>query len=236
VRDLPADVPEFLRHSDQDAPVPSWSQVTRSVAMLDPVMTAAVGRVVAGAAGEFAAERVWGGWSGGIRRSVALLIDKICHEGWLDSVGEIKGWPWDGGFFFRPRVTEAGSLADVLETKARLDGVYTLCTLGNGLASYLTGWNHPGWRRSWIENDCAFGSLHVGIFENGSAEVHFDLFNPLFVNGAKASEIAKLPAIGSVNRRLFRLHRKWEGSKYGAVSRTSANLYHFIKGRVPLCF
>jgi hypothetical protein len=76
----------------------------------------------------------------------------------------------------------------------------------------------------------------VGIFENGSAEVHLDLFNPVFTNGAARSNVIKLSGFGSFNKRLFRLHRKWEGPRHAAVTRTSANFYHLMRGRVPLCF
>ena len=63
--------------------------------------------------------------------------------------------------------------------KSGQDGVYTRCSFRYGLPAYLSGWNHPGWQRSWIENDTPFASLHVGIFENGTAEAHLDLFNPI---------------------------------------------------------
>ena len=229
-------VPPFLRHSENETPVPSWRQVTRSVDSPNPSMAATVSRIVAGVDDEQAAVDVWNGWPGSYRRSVALLVDKISHEGWLDSVGPIAGWPWDGGYYFWPRIANLGMLDDVLRAKTETDGVYTRCTLRNGLAAYLSGWNHKAWKRSWIENDSPFASLHVGIFANGSAEVHLDLFNPVYTNGASRSQVRKLPCLGSYNKELFRLHRQWEGAKYGAITRTSANLYHLMRGTVPLCF
>ena len=229
-------LPAILAHSDDDTPVPTWKQVTRSIDSINSEMIAHVSRIVGSANDESQAVKAWDSWPGRVRRSVALLIDKIYHEGWLDSVGPIVGWPWDGGFFFSPGGAGHRRLIDVLETKSRKDGVYTRCSFRGGLPAYLSGWNHPGWRIGWIENDTPFASLHVGIFENGSAEVHLDLFNPVFTNGASRSNVIKLSGFGSFNKRLFRLHRKWEGPRHAAVTRTSANFYHLMRGRVPLCF
>jgi len=234
--DAPGDFPAFLRHSGSDTPVPTWTQVTRSLDSINPTMVEHVTRIVAGDGDEQAAHEVWNSWPTSSRRSVALLIDKICNEGWIESVGPIVGWPWEGGLFFRPRVTQHGTLEAVLSAKTRVDGVYTRCCFRDGLAPYLSGWNHPAWKRSWIENDCPFSSLHVGIFENGSAEVHLDLFNPCYTNGAPGSEVTTLPGAGSFNHKLFRLHRRWEGSKHASIARTSVNFYHLMRERVPLCF
>ena len=233
---LPCDIPAFLRHSDNDTPVPSWKQVTRSVHLVNTAMVAHVSRIVAGADDPLAASEIWDAWPRSCQRSVALLIDKICHEGWLELVGPLVSWPWDGGFFFWPRSIEQHHLNDVLDAKSQSNGVYTRCSFQGGLAAYLTGRNHKAWKRSWIENDSPFASLHVGIFENGSAEVHLDLFNPVYTNGAPRSEIRSLPGLGSYNRKLLKLHREWEGADHGAMSRTSANFYHLMRGRVPICF
>jgi len=228
-----SDFPALLRHSDEDTPVPTWQEVTRNA---DSEMAGHVARVVAGTVDEQAALEVWSSWSGRCRRSVAILIDKICHEGWLESVGPISGAPYDGGFFFLPRLSPAGTLEDVLDGKARYDRVYTKSRLRNGLAAYLSSWNHRAWRHSWIENDTPFSSLHVGVLKDGSAEVHLDVFNPAFTNGAPRLDVMTLPGIGSYNHRLFRLHRRWEGREYAPITRTSANYYHLMHGRVPLCF
>ena len=227
-------LPAILAHSDDDTPIPTWKQVTRSVDSFNSEMISHVARVVAGANDESIAVEIWNSWPGNIKRSVALLIDKIYHGGWLDSVGPISGEPWDGGFFFSP--IDQKQLADVLEGKSGAGGVYTRCSFRDGLPAYLSGRNHPGWKIGWIENDTPFASLHVGIFKNGSAEVHLDLFNPNCTNDAASTRIIKLPGLGSYNHRLFRLHRKWEGAKYGAITRTSANFYHLMRGRVPLSF
>jgi hypothetical protein len=234
--ELPEGLPAFLIHSNNDTPVPTWKQVTRSLDAINPAMVGHVARIIAGDADEQAALEVWDGWSVDGRRSVALIIDKIYHEGWLESVGPIVGWPWDGGFFFRPRSLNLESLEDVLNAKTDRDGVYTRCEFRGGLAAYLTRWNHKGWRRGWIENDSPFGSLHVGIFENGSAEVHLDLFNPVYITGAPGSDVTMLPGVGAYNHKLFRLHRKWEGPSHAGLTRTSANFYHLMRERVPLCF
>ncbi|HKA17175.1 MAG TPA: hypothetical protein VKN18_02560 [Blastocatellia bacterium] len=229
-------VPAILSHSDHDTPVPTWKQVTRSVNSTDSQMISHLSRVLSGTDNESLAVRIWDSWSGPQKRSVALLVDKIYHEGWLDLVGSLVDGPWDGGFFFLPRDLDPHALADVLEAKFREDGVYLPCSLRGGLAGYLSGWNHPGWQKGWIETDTPFASLHVGIFENGSAEVHLDLFNPLHTNGASLANIVTVRGLGSYNHRLFRLHRKWEGKQYGAITRTSANFYHLMRGHVPLCF
>ncbi|HSB08347.1 MAG TPA: hypothetical protein VLM38_02465 [Blastocatellia bacterium] len=234
--ELPDGFPSFLRRSNNDTPVPSWKQLTRSLDEINPAMIGHVGRIIAGVEDEQAALEVWDGWSGSCRRSVALIIDKICNEGWLDTVGPMEGWPWDGGFFFRPCAAGQKSIEDALDAKTDVDGVYTRCEFRDGLAAYLSRWNHKGWRRGWIENDSPLGSLHVGIFENGSAEVHLDLFNPLYTNGAPRSEVTTLPGIGAYNYKLFRLHRKWEGTNHATLARTSANFYHLMRERVPLCF
>jgi hypothetical protein len=229
-------LPAILSHSDRDTPVPTWKQATRSVDSINHEMISHLTRVTSGTDDESVALRIWDSWSGPQKRSVTLLIDKIYNEGWLHSVGALVGGPWDGGFFFLPRDSDPTALADVLEAKSREKGEYTPCSFRGGLAGYLSGWNHPGWQIGWIENDTPFASLHVGIFGNGSAEVHMDLFNPLHTNGAPRSNVVTLWGLGSYNHRLFRLHRKWEGKQYGAVTRTSANFYHLLQGSVPLCF
>jgi hypothetical protein len=233
---LPADFPEFLKHSDDDAPVPSWPQVTRSAKLRDEKMIEHVSRIVAGTGDEQAALAVWDSWPGNYRRSVALLIDKIIYEGWLDLVGPIDGWPWDGGFFFWPRENCLGILADLLNSKAGKGGNYTGGKLSKGLFAYLHAWNHKSWRESWMENDVALSALHIGIFERGTIEAHFDAFNPLFINGAPRSDLIKIPLLGSANYKLYRLHRRWEQSRYASITRRSANFYHMMSGRVPLCF
>jgi hypothetical protein len=235
VADLPDDFPEFLRHSDEDTPVPTWKQVTRNGESIDPEFVAHVSRIVSGTEDEQAAMEVWNTWPGNCQRSIALLVDKIYHEGWLDSVGAIKGWPWDGGIFFWPR-PGADELADVLNAKSGSGGAYTQCTYRAGLSAWLARWGHEAWKWSWIENDSPVASLHIGVFEDGSAEVHLDVFNPLYVNGPPRSDVTRLPLIGSYNHELFRLHRRWERSQYASITRTSANFYHLMLGRVPLSF
>jgi hypothetical protein len=236
VADLPGDSPAFLRHSDEDTPIPTWKQVTRSTKSADPEFLAHVSRIISGTDDEQVAQATWNTWPGNCQRSIALLVDKIYYEGWLDSVGPIKGWPWDGGFFFWPRFGEE-ALAGVLNSKSGSSGAYTECKYQNGLSACLARWTHRAWKWSWMENDSPFAALHIGVFKDGSAEVHLDAFNPLYVNGTPRSHIIKLPMIGSYNRKLFRLHRRWEQSRrYAPIVRTSANFYHLMLGRVPLCF
>jgi hypothetical protein len=232
---LPDDFPAFLMHSDADTPVPTWKQVTRSTESVDPGFVAHISRIVAGTNDEQVAIETWDNWPGNYQRSIALLVDKICHEGWLDSVGPIRGTPWDGGFFFWPNQGDR-ALAEVLNSKSAPGGEYTRCTYRAGLTARLGRWGHKAWKWGWVENDSPLAALHVGVFKDGSAEVHLDVFNPLCVSGAVPSDITRWPLIGSYNHKLFSLHRRWEQSKYGAVARTSANFYHLMRGHVPLSF
>ena len=199
-------------------------------------MIAHVSRIISGNDDEQAAREVWDTWPGNYRRSVALLVDKIYNEGWLDRVGQIEGWPWDGGFFFQPRANEGFTFADVMSAKSGKGGVYTELSLRNGLFAYLNRRAHKGWLRGWMENDEAMAALHVGIFESGTAEVHFDVFNSLYTNRAARTGVVRIPVLGSYNHTLFMMHRRWEQSPYAPLVRTSANLYHAMQGRVPLSF
>ncbi|MEW6212094.1 MAG: hypothetical protein AB1631_27305 [Acidobacteriota bacterium] len=227
MKDLPDDFPDYLKHSDEDAPVPSWEQVTRSVESKNVEMILKVSRIVADTDDESSAREVWEGWPAAYRRSTALLIDKIIHEGWFDAVGPVVN-VWDGGMVFRPREM----MASILDSKSS----YTQSALRNGLFAYLNSWNHKAWSRSWMENDSAMAALHAGIFANGLAEVHFDLFNPLYTNGAQAEDVFSFPLLGAVNHRLFRLHRRWEQSRYAAITRRSAVFYHLLRDEAPLSF
>lgn len=232
---LPDDFPAFLTHSDEDTPIPTWKQVTRSTESVDPDFVVHLSRIVSGTEDEQVAMETWDTWPGNCRRSIALLVDKIHHEGWLDSVGSIKGWPWDGGFFFWPRTSDR-DLAAVLDAQSGPGRAYTKCNYRAGLTARLGRWNHKGWKWGWIENDSPLAALHIGVFKDSSAEVHLDVFNPLCVNGTVRSDITRLPLIGSYNHKLFRLHRRWEQSQYASIVRTSANFYHLMRGRVPLSF
>ena len=225
-RRLPAGFPEYLTHSEQDTPVPSWEQIIRGERMIEHVS-----RLLAGANDRQSARQVWEQYPPGTKRSLALLVDKIYDEGWLGSVGQIRS-AWDGGFYFWPGST----LGDLLNSKSGRHGSYIFCSLRNGLFAYLNAWNHKAWRRAWMETDTGSAALHVGIFEDGSAEVHLDLFNPLFIKGAPTSDLVRVPLVGTYNHRQFLLHRRWEQSQYGQITRTSANFYHLMRGQVPLSF
>jgi hypothetical protein len=231
IKTLPDDFPHFLRRAEEDAPVPTWDQITRSLDGPNPDMIARVSNIVADTADEIQARGVWERWPPEYRRSMGLLIDKICHEGWLDCVGAATG-VWDGGMFFRPLVSEGRTLAEILNSKPE----YTRSSLRNGLAAWINSWNHRAWTKSWMENDSATVALHVGAFADGTMEAHFDLFNPLFTRGALVADVFSLPFIGSFNRQLFRLHNRWERSRYASVARRSANFYHLLADQVPLSF
>lgn len=245
---LPDDFPGYLRHTDEDTPAPSWEQVTRSVASPNVEMRAHLSRILGSSdsdtdtacevSGETAARARWEGLPRNYQRSVALLIDKIYHEGWLDHVGPIKDWPWDGGFFFHPRDGDAAALARLLDSKSSGDDApYIQCRFGKGLFAYLNIRNHRGWRKGWMETDSALAALHVGMFKDGLAEVHFDVFNALYIVGAPEEDVTRIPLIGSYNQVLFKLHKKYElSSQYVAQARTSANFYYMMRESVPLSF
>jgi hypothetical protein len=235
MRHFPADFPEYLMHSDEDTPVPEWEQITRSAQSRNKDMIEHVSRIIAGTDDEEAARESWDLYPPGTKRSIALLVDKLYDEGWLDAVGQIKS-AWDGGFFFRPYRTARGTLAEVLSSKSGKHGSYTECNLRNGLFAYLNAWNHRAWRRAWMETDAESAALHVGIFEDGWAEVHMEVFNPLFIKGAPPGDIIKIPLAGAYNHRQFLLHRRWEQAEYAAITRTSANFYHLMRGSVHLSF
>ena len=232
---LPADFPEYLRHSDEDTPVPSWEQVTRSTASRDTEMINHVSRIMAGTDDEQTAREAWDLYPSVTKRSIALFVDKIRDEGWLDAVGQIKN-AWDGGFYFSPCATAGGALRELLDSKSGKRGAYISLSLRSGLFAYLSARNHRAWRHGWMEIDQASAALHVGIFEDGLAEVHMDVFNPLFIKGAPPKDLVSIPLIGSYNHRQFALHQKWEQAEYAAITRTSANFYHLMRGHVPLSF
>jgi hypothetical protein len=232
---LTANLPEYLKHSDEDTPVPSWEQVTRSAGSRNSEMIDHVSRIVVGTDDEESAQEAWDRYPPGTKRSVALFVDKIYDEGWLDAVGQIKN-AWDGGFFFWPSATPGGTLGDLLDSKSGRHGNYILLSLRNGLVAYLNRLNHRAWRRGWMETDAAAAALHVGIFEDGVAEVHMEVFNPLFIKGAPRRDVFGFPLLGSYNHRQFVLHRRWEQDEYAAITRTSANFYHLMRGHVPLSF
>lgn len=233
---VPHDYPNYLEHADADTPVPTWAQVTRSVDAPDQKMIAQVSRIVANTDDERAARDVWDTWPGNYQRSTALIIDKIAAEGWLDSISHIDGWPWDGGFFCRPRETERGTLSQVLDSMSEDDGTFIECTIGNGLFAYLNAYNHKAWEHGWMEIDAATAALHVGLMGDGRVEIHLEVFNPLFIKGAPEEDVIRIPYVGAFNHRQFLLHRRWEQSEFAGLSRTSANFYHLMRPSVPLSF
>jgi hypothetical protein len=233
---VPRDYPDYLRHSDHDTPVPTWAQVTRSVAAANPDMIARVARIIAGTDDERAAREVWAAWPGNYQRSMALLMDKLDDEGWLDSIGQIDGWPWDGGFFCWPRTTARGTFSDVLNSMSGAGGTMIANHIGNGLFAYLNAYHHKAWKQGWMETDTATAALHVGLMADGRVEIHLDVFNPLFINGAPARDLVRIPRLGVFNRKQFMLHRRWEQSRFAALARTSANFYHLMRASLPLSF
>lgn len=232
---LPPDYPKELKHTDADAPDPTWEQITRGGSA---EMVAHVCRIIGNTENQKDAQDWWSRWPVGYRRTVGILVDKIYNEGWLDVVGPINdGTPWDGGFYFWPLATDRGTLADVLDSKSGKRGVYTQCDLRSGLFAYINIWNHKDWQRGWMENNTGTAALHVGIRENGMAEVHLEVYNSLYTNGAPRKEVTRIPFIGSYNHKLFPLHRRWEQSEYQQYVRTSANFYHLMRAdKVPLSF
>lgn len=233
---MPRDYPDYLKHTDDDTPVPTWAQVTRSVDSPDESTITEVARIVAGAADEQAARDVWETWPASYRRSTALVLDKVRHQGWLDAVGPIDGWPWDGGFYFWPRATERGTFVEVMSHMSGRGGSFIEARMANGLFAYLNAFQHRAWRRGWMETDVATAALHVGLMGDGRVEIHLDVFNPLFIHGAPAKDLLRIPRLGVFNRRLYALHRRWEQPRFASRVRTSANLYHLMRESVPLSF
>jgi len=233
---VPRDYPEYLKHTDDDTPVPTWRQLTRRTEAPNHEVIAEVARIIADTDDEQTACAVWETWPGNYRRSVALILDKIRHEGWLDAIGAIEGWPWDGGFYCWPRTTERGTFAEVMSHLSGRGGTFIEARIGNGLFAYLNAFQHRAWRRGWMETDTATAALHVGLMGDGRVEIHLDLFNPLFINGAPAKDLLRVPSLGVFNRRQYALHRRWEQSRFAAQVRTSANLYHLMRESVPLSF
>jgi len=233
---VPRDYPDYLKHTDDDTPVPTWAQVTRSLETPNRQVIAEVARIVADTDDERAARDVWETWPGNYRRSTALILDKIRHEGWLDAIGPIDGWPWDGGFYCRPRATDRGTFVEVMSRMSGRGGTFIEACIGNGLFAYLNAFQHKAWRRAWMETDVATAALHVGLMADGRVEIHLDVFNPLFINGAPLKDLLRLPLLGVFNRRQYALHRRWEQSRFAYQVRTSANLYHLMRESVPLSF
>ncbi|TBR22580.1 hypothetical protein EPO15_07765 [bacterium] len=220
-----ADLPEELRHDARGAPVPAWDQLVRGD------RAAHLRRILGGSDAE--AKARFGSWSPEVRRAFGLFLDKFDNEGWLGVVGPLLQDPWQDTVVFKPVEGPYGGLAKVLSDKP---GQYTENSLGNGAAAYLTAWNHKNWTRGWMENDVPNACLHVGLTDAGAAEAHFEAYNPLFTNGAAKADVVWAPLFGSLNARLMAQHKRWEDPPNNARSRTSANFYHLMKGRVPLSF
>ena len=79
-------------------------------------------------------------------------------------------------------------------------------------------------------------ALHVGLMKDGRAELHMDVFNPLFIKGAPKGDVIRIPLVGAFNHKQFLLHRRWEQSEFAGQSRTSANFYHLMRQSMPLSF
>src|SRR5262249_5098018 len=122
------------------------------------------------------------------------------------------------------------------EVKATHDGTYVENTLSQGAFAYLTKWNHQDWVRAWMETDVAHATLHVGVFADGTVEVHMELYNPMFLKGAPASELVFAQGFGWLNWLLTAKHQAREAGSQ-APNRTSANYYHFMRDSAfPLGF
>ena len=221
--------PAEIDHSDADTPLPSWSQLVREGASpyAPSAMQEHVVRILAPGAPRDARAR-FESWPPTVRRGFAILMDKLYNEGWLDEVDRMENDPWDTAFHFRPR--DLDRFEKTMHVKADHDGVYTENSWWNGAAAYLTrAWNHSAWRVGWMENDVSNAALHVGIFDNGVVEVHMELYNPLYTNGAPFYELVGAPGVGWMHGRMTYMHKTWEAGAEGK-NRTSANYYHFVKG------
>jgi len=231
---LPDDFPDYLKHSDQDTPIPTWEQVTHSADAPNREMIQHVARIVADTDNEAEARDVWSSWGADDRRSVALVVDKVYSQGWLDAVGPIHN-VWSGAFNFNPRKTARGTFSDVIDAMSGDGGTFIKCTLRNGLFAYLNTYNHKDWKQGWMEIGVANAALHIGLKEK-LVEVHMEVFNPLFIKGAPEADVVRIPLAGAYNRKLFALHRRWEQPPYAEYSRTSANYYHLMRQSMRLSF
>jgi hypothetical protein len=225
-------VPAELRHSDKDTPTPTFEALVGAKTEND--ISAHVARILGGGKVEDA-RTVFEGWSPSFRRGFALLIQKIFSAGWLDGVGPLVD-VWDTAMRFVPQTTDRGSLKDVLAAKAAADGTYVENTVRSGAFAFLAKAHHQDWKRAWMETDVPHANLHVGFLADGNADVHMELYNPLFIKGAPFGDIIFVPGAGSANAPLALKHQHLEAGAAGS-SRTSANYYHFMRGEgVPLFF
>ncbi len=223
-----------LGHDESDSPVPTWSQGTRSWEGSGSLVRESVLRLL-GTSDENDARQRFESWTPTVRRGFVILVDKITNEGWLESVDHLEGDPYDSAFHFWPRNTGAGSLEQVIASKARA-GVYIENTIANGAFAYLNSYNHQDWKRAWAETDVAHSALHIGVFPDGHWEVHMELYNPMFTKGAPILDLLGVPGLGFINRPLFFKHQRLEAGA-AASNRRSANYYHFMKNAgFPLSF
>ncbi|MFL6274146.1 MAG: hypothetical protein ACJ74G_02970 [Blastocatellia bacterium] len=232
---LPDDYPDYLKHSDADTPVSTWEQATLSTDAPNHEMIRHLARIVANTESEMEARDVWNSWRPDDRRSVALIVDKIYSQGWLDAVGPIHNI-WPGAFNCYPRESAGGSFADVLDAMSSDDGLFIECTIRNGLFAFLNAYNHRDWKQGWMEIGVANAALHIGLKDDGLVEIHLEVFNPLFIKGAPRRDVIRIPLVGAFNHKQFMLHRRWEQTDFAGQSRTSANFYHLMRQNMPLSF
>jgi hypothetical protein len=225
-------VPSELQHSDDDTPTPSFESLVGAHTEND--ISEHVARILGGGKGQDA-RSVFEGWSPSFRRGFALLVQKIYNAGWLDGVGPLVD-VWDTAMRFVPERTERGTLEEVLVAKARADGTYIENTLHNGAFAFLAKAHHQDWLRAWMETDVPHANLHVGFLADGNADVHMELYNPLFIKGAPLLDLIFVPGAGFANAPLALKHQRLEAGAAGS-NRTSANYYHFMRDEgVPLFF
>jgi len=125
VKPSPDRLPDCLRHSDDDTPIPTWRRITEA----HPTDAERISKIIARTPEPSSAEDVWNSWSGSVRRSVALLLDKIKHEGWLDAIDgiEIDAPNETAATLLRAGVVLCGialmRVSDLREREVRMDGI-----------------------------------------------------------------------------------------------------------------
>lgn len=229
----PDGFPPMLQHQEDDAPVPVWSQLVHEGWSDYWVRRWNVLRIL-GTPDDAVGRARFDSWSPGVQRGFALMVDQLDSEGLLVYVGALDSEPWEDRMSFYTELAGTWTLRDAL---AQREDVYTANEISSGIFEYLTRWNHAEWSTAWMRNDVPHGALHIGILAGSPdrASLHFDVFNPLYTNGAGIID-APPTIFGRINWALMPLHRTWEAPEYAWLSRRSVNLYFLLAGRTPLSF
>jgi hypothetical protein len=227
-------IPASLLRDDEDAPVPTYEQLTHAGERDHAARSAHIQRIL-DRADEPAARARFLGFRREVRRGFALLIDQIDAEGWLRALGPLATEPWQDGMVVRP--AHSGE-AEIRAAMAGMRAVYTQNDIRLGVAAYFTRWHHRDWSTGWMRNDVAHACLHVGIVRaTGDIELHLEVFNPLYTNGARLIDtFPMVPIFGRINWPLMLAHTRWENAAFAPLIRRSVNHYWLMRARRRLSF